>query len=113
MVSQQINFGQTISFKDDAPTLTSVADLSVNNTVQTYSGNHIGFSYGADQAGSITLTHLTNIAGITYSGDGTRTVTASVNGHPRSEEHTYKLQPLMRTSNDVLCLTHKHTLTCN
>ncbi|EPR09122.1 hemolysin erythrocyte lysis protein [Sphingobium indicum IP26] len=82
MVSQQINFGQTISFKDDAPTLTSVADLSVNNAVQTYSGNHIGFSYGADQAGSITLTHLTNIAGITYSGDGTGTVTASVNGHP-------------------------------
>src|SRR3546814_20829571 len=36
----------------------------------------------SDLAGSITLTHLTNIAGITYSGDGTGTVTASVNGHP-------------------------------
>src|SRR3546814_13297235 len=89
MVSQQINFGQTISFKDDAPNLTSVADLSVNNAVQTYSSNHIGFRHGADQASSITLPHLTKIARLRYSGDGTGTVTASITGRP---DYTHTLQ---------------------
>ncbi|WP_443018536.1 MULTISPECIES: beta strand repeat-containing protein, partial [unclassified Sphingobium] len=71
-----------ISIVDDVPTLSSVTDLSVANSIHTYSGNDISFTYGADQAGSITLTHLTDITGIVYSGDGTGTVTASVNGNP-------------------------------
>ncbi len=71
-----------ISIVDDVPTLSSVTDLSVANSIHTYSGNDINFTYGADQAGSITLTHLTDITGIVYTGDGTGTVTASVNGNP-------------------------------
>ena len=71
-----------ISIVDDVPTLASVTDLSVANAIFTYTGNDISFTYGADQGGSITLTHLTDIPGIIYSGDGTGTVTASVNGIP-------------------------------
>ncbi|GLV25702.1 VCBS domain-containing protein [Sphingobium sp. Cam5-1] len=71
-----------VSIVDDVPTLSSVTDLSVANSIHTYSGNDINFTYGADEAGSITLTHLTDITGIVYTGDGTGTVTASVNGTP-------------------------------
>ncbi|WP_449471580.1 VCBS domain-containing protein [Sphingobium chungangianum] len=71
-----------VSIVDDVPTLSSVTDLSVANSIHTYSGNDINFTYGADQAGSITLTHLTDITGIVYTGDGTGVVTASVNGNP-------------------------------
>ncbi|HEY0625756.1 MAG TPA: VCBS domain-containing protein [Allosphingosinicella sp.] len=69
-----------IQIGDDAPTLSSAEDLSIPNQVASHSGD-IGFEYGAD-GGAITLTALTSIPGITYTGNGTGTITASVNGNP-------------------------------
>ena len=62
------SIGNLVGFQDDAPTLTAVTDLSVPNQINHSIIGNIGFSYGADGPGQITLIAPT-IDGLTFQTD--------------------------------------------
>ncbi|WP_240334263.1 DUF5801 repeats-in-toxin domain-containing protein, partial [Sphingobium estronivorans] len=65
-VSQQINFGQTISFLDDAGTLGAFSNITVVNGANVVGNGTFSYNPGADGHGNFTITAPT-LAGITYS----------------------------------------------
>ena len=71
----------SVAIIDDVPTFTTIDHAIVANEAGTLVGSH-DISFGADGEGSIDLSPLTALAGVTYSaaihnGDGSTTLTAS------------------------------------
>ena len=64
--TQSVAIGNLIKFEDDGPSYTSASDGVIGNIAGQVEGNIVG-SFGADGPGSILLSPLVNIPGVTYS----------------------------------------------
>ncbi len=75
--TQSVAIGNLIKFEDDGPSYTSASDGVIGNIAGQVEGNIVG-SFGADGPGSILLSPLVNIPGVTYSAPRRRRTAANI-----------------------------------